>query len=100
MIHFTSEPDGVHFGIKVVPGASRDKVVGEYDGGLKLTVARPPQDGAANAAVVALLAKHLDIARDQIEITHGHSRPRKVVRVTGLSADDLGQRLNAKSNPK
>jgi uncharacterized protein (TIGR00251 family) len=93
MIHFTTDPSGVHFSVKVVPGASRDKIAGEYDGGLKVTVARPPQDGAANAAVIALLAKQLAIAKDQIDITHGHSRPRKIVRVTGLSAEEIEQRL-------
>jgi uncharacterized protein len=98
MIHFTTDPTGVHFAVKVVPGASRDKIAGEYDGGLKVTVARPPQDGAANAAVIALLAKHLKIAKDQIEITHGHSRPRKIVRVAGLTAEELEQRFGGKLN--
>jgi hypothetical protein len=93
MIHFTIQPDGIHLAVKVVPGASRDKIAGEYDGGLKVTVARPPQDGAANAAVIDLLARQLSIPKNQIEITHGHSRPRKIVRISGLDADELQKRL-------
>jgi uncharacterized protein (TIGR00251 family) len=96
MIRLTSQPDGITFAVKVVPGASRDKIAGEYDGGLKVTVARPPQDGAANAAVIALLAKQLGISKDQIQITRGHTNPRKTVKVTGLSIEDLQTRLNAK----
>ena len=93
MIHLTLQPNGILFNVKVVPGASREKIAGEYDGGLKVTVARPPQDEAANLAVIALLAKHLGIAKDQIEITRGHANPRKTVRVTGLSAEELQKRL-------
>jgi hypothetical protein len=93
MIHFTIQPEGILFAVKVVPGASRDKIAGEYDGGLKMTVSRPPQDGAANAAVVSLLSKQLKIPKNQIEITHGHSRPRKIVRVSGLSIEELQKRL-------
>lgn len=93
MIHLTIQPDGIQLAVKVVPGASRDKIAGEYDGGLKVTVARPPQDGAANSAVIDLLARQLSIPKNQIEITHGHSRPRKIVRISGLDADELQKRL-------
>ena len=93
MVHFTLHPDGIAFSIKVVPGASRDKIAGEYDGGLKVTVSRPPEDGAANRAVEALLAKQLQVPRESITITHGHSRSRKIVRVTGMSVEQLRDRL-------
>jgi uncharacterized protein YggU (UPF0235/DUF167 family) len=96
MIQLTPQPDGITFTVKVVPGASRDKIAGEYDGGLRVTVARQPQDGAANIAVIALLAKQLGISRDQIQITRGHTNPRKSVCVTGLSIEELQIRLNAK----
>jgi uncharacterized protein (TIGR00251 family) len=96
MIDLTPQLHGITFAVKVVPGASRDKIAGEYDGGLKVTVARPPQDGAANIAVIALLAKQLGISKDQIQITRGHTNPRKTVQVTGLSIEQLQSRLNAK----
>jgi hypothetical protein len=96
VIHLTAQSTGITFAVKVVPGASRDKIAGEYDGGLKVTVARPPQDGAANLAVIALLAKHLGISKDKIEITRGHTNPRKTVQVSGITAEELQARLAAK----
>jgi uncharacterized protein (TIGR00251 family) len=93
MIRFTLQPGSVALAIKVVPGSSRDKIVGEYDGGLKVTVSKPPEDGAANKAVVALLAKSLQIPTEQVTITHGHSRPRKIVSITGLTPDQISTRL-------
>jgi uncharacterized protein (TIGR00251 family) len=93
MIHFTPQREGILFAVKVVPGASRDKIAGEYDGGLKVTVSSPPQNGAANDAVIAVLSNHLRIPKNRIEITHGHSRARKIVRVTDLSMEELQNRL-------
>ncbi len=81
------------FAIKVVPGASRDKIAGEYDGGLKVTVARAPENGAANRAVIDLLAKKLGIPRNQIEIIAGHTNPRKRVAVRGMSIESVQQKL-------
>src|SRR3954465_15628343 len=80
---------GVRFPIKVVPGASRDKVMGELGDALKIAVRKPPENGAANAAVVALLAKTLGIAEHSIRITRGHSNPRKEVEIDGLTPTDV-----------
>ena len=43
-------------------------------------------DGEANAAVIALLAKTLDVARGAVEVIAGASSRRKTVRVTGVTA--------------
>jgi hypothetical protein len=90
---FTEEGGWVMFAVKVVPGASRDRVAGEYDGGLKVTVAKAASDGAANRAVIDLLARELDLAKNQIEIVRGHSHPRKMIRVRGISVDHLCERF-------
>jgi uncharacterized protein (TIGR00251 family) len=59
--------------IKVVPGASRDRVVGRYGDAIKVQVSAPPEDGKANKAVVRVLAEFLGTKPDQIEITRGHA---------------------------
>jgi uncharacterized protein (TIGR00251 family) len=79
--------------IKVVPGSSRDRIVGELGDELKVAVSKPPQDGAANAAVVALLSKQLGIAKNQIQIVRGHSNPHKELVIAGLSPAALRERL-------
>lgn len=70
--------------VKVVPGASRSRVVGRYGDAVKVQIAAPPEAGKANRALVELLAGVLGVARGQIEIVSGHNRPRKVVRVLGM----------------
>jgi len=84
---------GVEFRVKVVPGASRTKVVGRWGTALKVAVAAPPAGGQANAAVVALLARVLGVKAADIGILNGHSRPLKRVAVTGLNAVAARQRL-------
>ena len=92
-IQFTQRKDGIVLAVKVVPGASRDRVVGEYDGGLKVTVSRAPEGGAANKAVVKLLADVLGIAPGNIQILRGHGSPRKQVLIGGISSQELERRL-------
>jgi hypothetical protein len=79
--------------IKVVPGASRDRIVGALGDALKIAVSRPPEGGAANQAVLKLLAAALGVPVGQVRIVRGHSSPRKQIAIRGLSPDALNQRL-------
>lgn len=89
------DPDGEgsRLWLKVVPGARRARVVGALGDRLKVAVSQPPEGGAANRAVVALLAETLGVAVVSVEIVQGHADPRKAVRVAGLSPDELRHRL-------
>lgn len=78
--------------VQVVPRASQSRIVGLHDGRLKIQLAAPPVDGAANAALVDLLADALAVPRAQIEVLRGHTGKRKTVRI-GLGATDLLRRL-------
>lgn len=87
-------PDSpVILAVKVVPGASRDRVAGRYGDGVKVQVSAPPEKGKANQAVIAVLAEWLGIKPGQIELTGGHVNPRKTFRLSGLSGQALRQRL-------
>jgi uncharacterized protein (TIGR00251 family) len=93
-IPLTNDPSGgVRLALKVVPGASRDRVVGPLGDALKVAVAKPPADGAANKAVVKLLAAHLGVAESAVTITRGHTNPRKEVLVSGITVEELATRL-------
>lgn len=94
MLRLTSTPTGVRFAIKVVPGASRDRVMGPLGEALKVAVSKPPSGGAANGAVVAMLAKALGVREAQVAIVAGHTNPRKEVEVTGIDAATLTQKLS------
>jgi len=84
---------GLVLAVKVVPGASRDRVAGAYGGGIKVTVSRPAHGGEANAAVIKLLARTLGLAAGDIQIIHGRGSPRKEVLIRGISAVLARQRL-------
>ena len=75
--------------MRVVPRASRSEIVGEHDGALRVRIAAPPVDGAANEELVRLLSRELSLSRSAIEISAGHSSKLKRVKVAGGSASDL-----------
>lgn len=84
---------GAQFDVKVVPGASSDGIAGVLGGALKVRVAAPPERGAANAAVCALLAEALGVAQHQVQVARGSASARKVIAVQGLAAAEVEVRL-------
>lgn len=80
-----ADGQGVSFGVRVVPRASRAAIVGVHDGALKVTLTSPPVDGAANAALIELLAEVLDVPKRAVEITAGERSKHKTVRVHGVT---------------
>jgi uncharacterized protein (TIGR00251 family) len=81
--------DGCTVTLRVHPGAKRNAVMGEHDGALRISLTTPPVDGRANEAVVAFLAEHLRLPRARVTLVAGLTSRSKVVRVTGLSADEV-----------
>ncbi len=81
--------------VKVVPRASCDEVVGWSGGVLRLRVSAPPQDGRANAAVVALLAAALGVRKSAVAISAGHASAHKRVAIEGLTRSEVEQRLGS-----
>ena len=75
--------------LKVVPGSSRDEIVGWLGDSLKVKVTSPPEKGRANEAVVALLAERLGIDASSITVVSGHGSPAKVVAVDGMDVAAL-----------
>ena len=79
--------------VKVVPGASREGIAGWLGDTLKVRVTAPAEQGKANAAVEALLAEALGIAKNRVRIASGTASPRKIVEIAGLSEDEMRSRL-------
>jgi uncharacterized protein len=79
--------------LRVVPGAARAGVVGRYRDGWKIRVAAPPDRGAANAAVVELLARTLHVRSRDISLVSGHGSRDKIVEVVGVGPTDSDARL-------
>jgi uncharacterized protein (TIGR00251 family) len=87
---FESHPG--HLGdiaIRLQPRAKREEVVGERAGAVVIRVTAPPVDGKANAALCTLVAKAAGVASSHVEVVRGHTSRDKVVRVSGLTDQDL-----------
>lgn len=81
------------FLVRVTPRAKRNEIVGAVDGALKVRLAAPPVEGAANEALVKFLAERLGVRGAQVEILAGHTARVKTIRITGVSADEAHRRL-------
>ena len=77
---------GVRFSVRVQPRASRNEVCGVHGDALKVRLSAPPVDGAANDALVDLLAQSLGVARRAVRIVAGATGRSKVVDVDGVLA--------------
>ena len=75
--------------VKVVPGSSRNQIVGWLGDALKIKVAAVPEKGQANESVVDLLASALGISSKDIEIQSGHSSPSKVIAITSMDHEAI-----------
>lgn len=80
--------DSLEFTVRVQPRASRSQVQGLLGGALKVRVAAPPVDGAANAAVVEVLAAAFGVRKADVEIVQGLSGRTKRVRIRGAGLAD------------
>lgn len=88
MIKFTQTAGAITFAVRVQPRASESCVVGGLEGLLKVRLAAPPVDGAANEELVRLIARLFEVSRASVEIRAGASGRQKLVRVHGISGDD------------
>jgi uncharacterized protein (TIGR00251 family) len=77
--------NAVRIDIYVQPRASRTMLAGTHDGCVKIRLAAPPVDGAANAALLEFVAQRLGIAKSSVRIVAGQSSRRKVVEIEGIS---------------
>ena len=89
MIDFKEEAGALNFAVRVVPRASKSAAAGEHGGALKVRVAAPPVEGAANEELARFLAKAFGVAASDVEIVSGHASKSKRVRVSGVKAEDL-----------
>ena len=98
MIRCTERDGALVFAVRVVPRASRSQVAGEHDGALRVRVAAPPVDGAANEELARTLARALGVAARDVLITSGHSSKLKQVRVLNATREGLERLGNSEGN--
>jgi uncharacterized protein (TIGR00251 family) len=91
IVHGTA--DGATFAVKVHPRAKKNAIIGEVGDALKVSLTSPPIDGRANDACIEFFAKLLKVPRSSVTIASGQTSRTKLIRVTGLSADEVRKRI-------
>ena len=94
MISIADSKTGVTFPVKVHPRAKKNALTGEIGDALKVSLAAPPIEGRANEACISFFAKILNLPRSSITIAAGHNSRKKLIRVTGLTAEQVRERLH------
>jgi uncharacterized protein (TIGR00251 family) len=79
--------------VYVVPNAKFDRVIGEQGGAIKIKLRAPAIEGKANAALRRFVAEQLKIAQHSIVVERGHKSRDKLIRIDGLSAEDVRARI-------
>ena len=92
--------DQARLAVKLQPGASVDRIEGwetDPDGQavLKVRVRARPVDGEADAALISLIARPLDLPKRSVALSRGGRSRLKMIAVDGLSEAVLGDRIKA-----
>jgi len=87
------------FAVHVQPRARRTEVAGLHGDAVKVRLAAPPVEGAANEELVRFVAERLGVARAAVRVASGAASRRKVVEVDGVSGADARQALLAAARP-
>ena len=80
--------------VRVTPRARRNALTLEGET-LRAWLTAPPVEGAANAALLALLAERLGLSKRAVTLLRGESSREKVVAIDGLSAEEFRKRLTS-----
>ena len=83
--------------VRVIPRSGKNLIEWE-EGGLKVRFTAPPIDGAANDALIALLAQCLGLHKRDIQIVHGTTGRHKIVEITGMTAEAIEKKIKEKSD--
>lgn len=93
MLQITQVTGGVRLELRVQPRSSRNQIVGEQDGVLKIKLMAPPVDGEANTALIEFIAGYLHLPRKNIKLIKGESSRHKIVEIMGISSEELAEKI-------
>jgi len=91
MIDLVEKDDAIIFTVRVAARASKSEIVGALGGALKVKIASPPVDGAANAELIKVLAKTFSVSKSEVEIVGGQTSKTKRIKIANLTAEKFLQ---------
>ncbi len=89
MVRAKQTAEGLQVAVLVEPGAARNRVYGEHDGRLKVSVTAAPERGKANKALCRFLAAELGLSKSQVHVLSGQNSRLKEVLIERVSRDAL-----------
>ena len=89
MLDISTEDGAVLLPVKVVPGASRTRYLGEWEKRVRIAVASPPEKGKANKAVVAFVARSLGVRKSDVTVISGLRGSVKTIRIERVDAEQV-----------
>jgi uncharacterized protein (TIGR00251 family) len=95
MLPVNETANGATFAVKVQPRARKNAITGTVGDALKLALTAPPVEGKANQAVIEFFAEFFEIPRSSVSIASGETSRNKLIRVNGVSAQHVRERLAA-----
>lgn len=87
--------DSLTLSVRIQPRASKNELLHQADGTLKIRLTAPPVDGAANEALIRFLSDLFSTPKSHIEIVSGHTGRDKIVRIHGKTEADAKRVLNS-----
>ena len=96
MIKLVETPDGVILPVWAQPRAKKDRIVGEFNGCLKVAVTAPPEGGRANEAIAEVLAEALGLRTSAVQVVGGLTSRQKQVLVKGVKRETVERVLLGK----
>lgn len=93
-ITLTADKQGVLLPLVIKPRGRSNAILGIRANALLVSVTAAPVEGAANAAVLEVLADALRLSKSRLSLARGHKSRQKVIRIADLSVEDVRSRLS------
>ncbi len=78
---------------RIIPGSSKNKIIGVYADNLKIAITSPPVEGKANKKCISYLSKYFDVAKSKIEILSGENSRNKLIKIYDIDQHKFLKKL-------
>ena len=92
-VDLEEHPDGTILPVRAHAAARKNEIRGHQAGMLKISVTQAPEKGKANKAIIALLAKELNLKKSQVELLSGETSPQKRFLLRGVKVQAARERI-------
>jgi uncharacterized protein (TIGR00251 family) len=87
----------VRLQVYIQPRACKSEIAGMHDDVIKIRIAAPAIENAANLALIDFIAQHLGIAKRRVRLVSGATSRRKLLEIDGISADVIAASLRPRA---